>query len=448
MEEIKMKKTINEFINEVNEKVPGYKVLSTVYLTNKDKLTFQCPNGHIFKRGAKDFLRYKTCPLCTKKKKKTTDEFKEEVFNLTNGEYEVLGEYKTTHTKILMKHNSNICNYNEYEVSPTNFIQGKRCPICSFKQMGIKLRELRKNQSNTRSKGEKELSEFIKSFYHGEIIENDTNVLNKRQELDVYIPDLNIAFEYNGLCWHSEEGSNGKCDRNYHKNKQLECKQKGIQLIYIYENDWKYRNDIMKSKIKHILKCNDNEKIYARKCHIKEISKTEKNEFLDKNHIQGADPITGILLGLFNEDNLLVAVMTFNKSKNKIEGEYELSRFATNINYRIIGGFSKLLKYFINNYECNQIISYADNRWSTGNVYERNGFIIDSISPTSYYYYKLKNKELEHKFNYRKNKIKKKFPDIYDENKTEKEMMREAGYYRIWDCGLTKYILKINKGDI
>ena len=185
-------------------------------------------------------------------------------------------------------------------------------------------------------------------------------------------------------------------------------------------------------------------KIYSRECYVELIDNKYKREFLNSNHIQGSDS-SAIKLGLWyprDEGDILVAVMTFCKprkalgqNKNSIY-DYELSRFATEKTYNVIGSFGKLFKYFKENYEWNKIITYADKRYSEGKLYFNNNFIHLRDSKPNYFYYNRNTKELLHRFSFRKSELKKKFPDIYDDNLTEFEIMdRTKIYARIWDCG-------------
>ena len=283
---------------------------------------------------------------------------------------------------------------------------------------------------------EKELLTFIKSFNINYIIENNRTVLNNK-ELDIYIPDHKLVIEFNGLYYHSELYK----PKNYHLNKTIECQKKGIKLIHIFEDEWMYKPDIVKSIIRNKLGLINN-RIYARKCIIKEIDNKLCRNFLNNNHIQG-NVNSKIKLGLFY-DNELVSIMTFNKARksisNDINNSYELNRFCNKINHSIIGGVSKLLKYFIRNYNPKQIISYADRRYSNGNLYKTLGF--ERVHDTKPNYQYFKNNELAryHRFNFRKDKL---IKDGYDRNKTEHEIMIERGYYRIYDCGNIKYIMNL-----
>jgi len=260
-------------------------------------------------------------------------------------------------------------------------------------------------------------------------------------ELDIYIPSKKIAIEFNGNYWHSEKSGKGKL---YHLNKTNLCQEQGIRLIHIFEDEWRDKQQIVKNRLKHILGMNKY-KIYGRKCIIKEIDGRLCKSFLDKYHIQGSGG-SSVKLGAFYKDRL-VAVMTFGKrrmcmgKKTTSIGEYELLRFATVANFSILGIAGKLLKYFERNYNPNKIISYADRRWSLGNLYRQLGFTETHISKPNYWYMKSYINRI-HRFNYRKNVLETKL-ETFDPILTEWENMQANGFDRIWDCG--NYVFIKNK---
>lgn len=411
------------------------KLISTKYINNKEDLEFECLEcKNVFKMSYNRFSKKNIdikCPICRKKnrknvKLKSNEDFKNEIFNLVGNEYTLLSDYVDCRTKVTLQHNCKKCNNNIFEVKPTNFISnGTRCPVCS--------------NGNT-SKKEKDLADFIKSIYKGKIIENSKKIIDG-YELDIYVPEYRIAFEFDGLYYHSEKF----IDSKYHLNKTLACKDNNIRLIHIFEDEWDYNKDIVKDKIKYLLYLCTN-KIYARKCKVVELSKEQKKKFLDENHIQGNDSAQ-INLGL-EYNNQLVACMTFCKPRvfmglqKKNSYDYELSRYTTLKDHSVIGGYSKLFKYFINNYECNSIVTYADYRWSNGDVYN-NLMKYNHTSRPNYFYLAPNNKSKRiYRYNFRKTNIKEKFPEVYNEEKTEKEMMKELGYLRIYDCGNLVYTWK------
>ena len=272
------------------------------------------------------------------------------------------------------------------------------------------------------SQQEKELITYIKEHYNGNILLNDRRILNGK-ELDIYLPDLNLAFEFNGLYWHSELEKPDK----YHINKTIKCKKLGIQLIHIFEDDWQYKQHIIKSRI--LNKLGKSTTIYGRKCIIRVVDSLESKYFLNNNHIQGWC-VSKINIGLYYEGEL-VSLMTFGNRKLTSTSNFELLRFCNKLNTTVIGGASKLFKYFINNYNYNKILSYADICWSDGNLYKQLGF--DYIKDTDTNYWWIVNNIKTHRYIWRKQELIKKHLLINDE--TETECMHRLGYYRIYDCG-------------
>jgi len=276
---------------------------------------------------------------------------------------------------------------------------------------------------------EMELFKFIKNNYVGKIIRNYRDGI----EIDVFLPEINLGFEFNGLYWHSD----AFVENDKHLNKLNYFKNKNIRVIFIWEDDWDLRQEIIKSQIKNVLKISEN-KIYARKCEIRDnIDIKIIREFLNSNHIQGFVQSTK-KIGLFY-NNVLVSLMTFDKfeGRNKLkEYEWNLSRFCNILNTNVIGAASKLLKYFIKNNNCKRIISYADKSWSNGNLYYKLGFKLVNESGVNYKY--IINNQRTNKQRYKKEKLKN------NENKTEKEIMKSFGVNRIYDCGQLKFELKIN----
>lgn len=283
--------------------------------------------------------------------------------------------------------------------------------------------------SELKSIKEKELTDFLLSLGLN-LIKGDRDILNGK-EIDILLPDFNIGIEFNGLYWHCEK----YVDKDYHINKTNVCESKGIHLIHIFEDEWVNNKDIVKSRLKNLFKLTDN-KVYGRKCIIKEVNTKDKTKFLNDNHIQGTIG-SKVNLGLYYNDDL-VSIMTFGKGRvvmNGVKNEWELLRFCNKINHSVIGGASKLFKHFIKNYKPNQLISYADRRWSQGNLYKQLGFNKTHNSTPNYFY--VVNNEREHRFKYRKNLL---VEDGFDKKKTEREIMYDRKIYRIYDCGNLVYI--------
>jgi len=285
---------------------------------------------------------------------------------------------------------------------------------------------------NYSSRKEIEIYEFIKEKYIGKIEKNYRKIEN--HELDIYIQKINLGIEFNGLYWHSENYR----EKNYHYDKFMFFKNKGIKLITIWEDDWNFKQNIIKSILCNALNVNQ-EKIDARKCIIKKLSNQEKTIFLNNNHIQG-NCQSSINLGLFfNEE--LISVMTFGKlrfilgQKTKKENEYELLRFCSKINSTVRGGASKLFNHFINKHSPDKIISYANSDISIGNIYNVLGF--ENIGDTKINYWWSDCTHRFHRSLFMKHKL---IKEGADPNKTEYEIMTEKNYVRIWGVGNSKWI--------
>ena len=284
------------------------------------------------------------------------------------------------------------------------------------------------------SRMELDLLSFISENYTGEIITSNKSILGGR-EIDIYLPELNIAFEFNGLYWHSELHK----DNDFHQKKTNDCLDNGIQLIHIWEDDWVCKTEIVKSII--LNKLGISERIGARQCIIKEVNNSDVKQFLIENHIQGFVG-SKIKLGLYFNDEL-VSLMTFGSLRKSLgqkteDNVYELLRFCNKIGFSVVGGASKLFNYFIKNNNVSSVISYSDNSRGIGNLYKQLGF--DFIHETAPNYYYIINEIRFHRFNFRKDKLVK---EGFDKNKTEVEIMIDRGFYRIFDCGAKKWQFKL-----
>ena len=323
-----------------------------------------------------------------------------------------------------VKHSASTLNYC-LEQTNVKLLMFENVPYIKNRDISLineQLDKIGKNYSHS-SKDERDLVKFVKSIYCDEIIENDRKTIFPK-ELDVYIPNKKVAIEFDGLYWHSTEHQKNK---NYHLDKTTMCEKKGIRLIHVFEDEWKFKQNIVKSIISSSLGIYER-KIFARKCEVKEIGDREFRNFCDKNHIQG-ECNSSERLGLFYEGELLQCV-GFGKSRFT-KNENELIRMVTKLNTQVIGGFSKLMKHY--GKDC---ISYVDRRLFNGDGYLSSGFKKISVNKPNYYY--TKKFERFYRMNFTKKNIAKKFPKEFDESLTEEQNMEKLGYYRIYDCGTIK----------
>lgn len=312
--------------------------------------------------------------------------------------------------------------YHQFKIKTDNYISRKRedlplCTICN--PIG-----------DSKSISESDLYNFVKSVYGGEIIQSYRDEL----EIDIYLPKIGIGFEYNGLYWHSEIFK----EKNYHKEKYIFFKKRGIRLINIWEDDWRSRKEIIKSQIKNWIGVTELRE-YARNCEILLIKDNKLvKDFLEKNHIQGyVRP--KISIGLI-KDGELMSIMCFDSlegRKTMKDGEWNLSRFCNKLNMSVVGGASKLLKYFIRNWNPHRIISYSENSWSDGSIYEKLGFDLVRDGNPDYKY--LERGERRHKSNFTKKKL------GLSKDETETEVSKKIGLIRIWDCGKKKFEMRFTE---
>lgn len=282
------------------------------------------------------------------------------------------------------------------------------------------------------SKSEYELQLYIRTITDVDICCNDRLTIEPL-ELDIYIPSKQLAFEFDGLYWHSESI---KSDKNYHLNKTNLCEAKNIHLIHIFENDWLYKQDIVKSRICNLLNKNVIT-VGARLCEIRQIADTEATAFQQDNHIQGVVHAK-VNLGLYYANNL-VSLMTFSKPRFSKQYDWELVRFCNKLGYHVPGAAGKLLSHFEKTYNPKSLVSYADRRWSYSkkNVYQTLGFTLSHVSAPNYWYWK--GDEFASRVKYQKHKLAS-LLENYDPNLNETDNMYANGYNKIFDCGNLVYI--------
>ena len=390
-----------------------------VFTTLKTPTNFICPIHGVFTQLPKSHVAGRGCRKCGTEKaansrrgiiSRTTEEFLAICIPKQKREY----DYSDAVYRGINKKISIICPiHGVFHQNAGDHAQGKGCKKCGY--------------STSVSKREQELADFIESL--GFDIKTNDRELLEGNELDVLIPSKNLAIEYNGLYWHSEQHK----DKQYHFDKSKNCTEKRYQLIHIWADTWKTKKPLVKSFIKSKLGIFD-KKIHGRKCTVKKVSHKVSSEFYDKNHLQGRVSATSHL-GLYL-DKELVSVMSFKKKEDET---YDLNRFCSKKGYLVRGGFSKLLKHFIKNNSVSKIISFSDNTYSDGGVYINNGFKKVKDLPVDYKY--IWEGELKHKFGFRKARLAKMFDNT--DGKTEHEICLENNVFRVYDAGKQKFELNI-----
>jgi hypothetical protein len=467
------RKDIDIFISEskiIHDNKYDYSLVE--YKTNRAKVKIICPEHGVFEQTPSNHLRGRGCMYCGGTSKLDTNLFiyKSKLIHKNNYDYSLVNYINSqTRVKIICPEHGifeqlpnnhlskeqgcykclgmisdtesfiNVCskihnNLYDYSLVMYDNITSKvdiLCPThglfsmrCDSHRNGV---GCPKCSNNGISKEEIEINEFILSLGIDTKIKDRTILDGK--ELDILVPEKNVAIEYNGLYWHSEQ----YVDKDYHLNKTESCKNKNIKLIHIFEDEWLDKKEIVKSRLRNILGLTKN-KIYARNCIIKQVSTKESKVFLNDNHIQG-DCKSSVVIGLFYNDEL-VSLMTFGKRPMIGDNSQELIRFCNKINTTVIGGADRLLKFFIKTYRPKEIISYADRRWSQGDLYEKLKF--DFVGNTVPNFFYIINKKRVNRLKFQKHKLVK---SGYDKNKTANQIMLENNIYKIYDCGSKRYVL-------
>jgi hypothetical protein len=358
-------------------------------------------------------------------------QFKDKCFDTKNAtEYSTLLEYaKQINVELLF-------DIQEFTGYRTDNIYSFKCNTCGkvFENYVYSLQNVFCSDCEVVIDYKTELFDFLKSETTYNI---QTNVKKPfiGLPLDFYIEELNLAIELCDHKSHSEKA--GKLNKTYRINKTNKCIMNGINLIHIFEYEWKQKAENIKSILRTKLNSNNIRKIFARKCEFVKLSKSEKNEFLQINHIQGKDK-SSYEYGL-KYKNEIVSVMTFCKSRFDKKIQYEISRFCNKLNTSVIGGTSKLFNCFINEVNPDTILSYADRRLFGGDVYRELGFEFFKNTSPGYHYITPDYKMIINRINFHKHKQKDKL-QTFDPTLTEWENMKANGFDRIWDCGNLKWV--------
>jgi len=408
-----------DFIAECTKTHSGkYDYSKTVYTTSEEKFKVICFEHGEFEVEAMSHKLGAGCSKCYFESRKDDilpyQQWLERAIAVHGDTYMYDAEtYTGTSAKLRM-----LCKeHGEFWQVGNYHIAGSRCPTCA----------------SANSKGQIELTDFIRGL-DVEVL-TDYRIGEGKLEVDCYLPEFKLAVEYDGLKWHSTQHR----PPSYHTRKRAALESQGIQLIRVFEDEWQYRNNQVKSLLTNRLG-KLGAKLYARECRLVQVSNESARSFYEVNHIQGWRR-TGLSLGLqYGED--LVAVMTFTQSLSErgveAKGTWELARFASAV--QVVGGASKLFKALLDTTKANTVNSYSDDRLFTGKVYQALGFNLHSKVPPSYSYWKSGLKLRLHKSHFRHSKLPKLLGERYNPNLTERANCEAAGYYQVYDCGLTKWV--------
>ena len=340
---------------------------------------------------------------------------------LTDNNFELLEDYKGKH---IVDENNKYVSWVSYKIkchTCDNIIESdlNELPKCYF--------------CNPEHKSLKENNIFF--FIKNVLPKVQTGVRNiiTPYEIDIFIPELNIGFEYNGSYWHTDI----KKGKYYHKIKTGYAHTKNVKLYHIWEHD---NEDIVKSMVSYRLNRVET-RYFARKLALREVKTQERREFFDSNHLHG-DVKSSFALGLYDKEEL-ISCISFRKHKEGVE----IARFATKLNSSCVGGFEKLLKHSIiklKELNYSKIITYCDRDWTPNykdSVYYKNGFTFIGDTGCSLFY--TKGDKVYSRETFQKHKLKQLFPESYRDSKTANEILEENKIHSCHNSGNWKYELNI-----
>lgn len=278
----------------------------------------------------------------------------------------------------------------------------------------------------------RELQDFVRS-----LAEAQENVGFKRQDdsfgsLDLYVPSIGLGIQYDDVDATSERSGTARTQRLLDEQ-SIALDLGAKQVIRVFSTEWQESKDLVRSMLAHRLG-KSAERVYARDTEVRIVSPTEARIFLDANHLQGSVG-SSVRVGCYS-GGVLLALTTFGAKRygDATEGSYELLRYATKSGHVVVGGFSKLMKFFLHNEKVGNVVSFADKRWSAGSLYKAYGFTHVRTSAPNYFYFKRPDLTLKSRVMFQKHKL----PSVlqtFDPLKTEVENMFENGWDRVWDCG-------------
>lgn len=387
------------------------------YKLSHDPVTIACLEHGPFEMLAYSHLQGQGCPKCGRSVAATKVRLsKKDFLRRAKAKFGDTYTYKRldfSKPKPVIKVGCVVHGY--YKINPLKFLRSIGCPKCF--------------PSSLISRPQKKLQDYLESK-RIKVVPNYR--LSNRKHVDIYLPDHKVGIEINGLYWHSDT----KKATDYHYKKTLQGKKEGIQILHFWDKELHENFDLVTSMVRS--KVGKSKRIYGRQTTVKAITSQRANAFLEDCHLQGKCQAK-VSLGLFDTADKLVAVMTFGKPRFSKGYDWELIRFASQRNLTVVGGASKLLSYFEREYKPKSLVSYANLRFSHGNLYKSLGFDYVSRSDPSYFYYNREGVVSRYQAQKKKQRA---FLANFSENRSEYENMLVNGYRRVYDCGNLIYSKK------
>ena len=416
-----------DFISRATAKHDGlYAYPNTVYKSAQESVDIECALHGTFSMKVYAHLNGQGCPVCRDAlftsgdhKRKHQHIFIEQANDVHAHAYSYSNvQYNHGKTKV-----SITCpQHGDFLQRPNDHLNGHGCPSCNC--IGS-------------SKAEDEVAAFVSTLTDSTLLRNVRDVIAPK-ELDIFLPEHNLAIEFNGSYWH-HEAAKGK---TYHQEKKLACLAAGIDLIHIYDFLWETRGDQLRDLIASRLA--DCKKLFARKCTVQALTAEQTRVFCEANHVQGSTQAS-VKLGLYHAGEL-VGCFTAGRSRFDKAFDWEILRICFRKGYRVLGGAGKLLNHFTREH-CKAgdlVCSYTQLDWSSGRLYEALGFAEVRTTLPGYRWVHLTTKSVVARYRAQKSKLGKLLGSQYKKDETEVQNMERCGYVRVFDSGCKLFSTKVN----
>ena len=383
--------------------------------------TFRCVEHGEFEARPADIAYGHGCPTCggtarienlRKTIMVTPDEFRARAADCRGDEY----EYDMTTFTGMKAPMRMICStHGEFWQRPANHITLLAgCPSCA---MSI-------------SKGEDEIARWLTDL-GVDVVRRNRSILDGR-EIDIFLPQYSLGIEYCGLYWHGE----GRKNNGYHKEKLDAATAKGIALLQVFEDEWLNKPRIVKSIIAH--KLGMGQSVGARKLRLVKVEWNKAKEFFDYTHMAGAGSPASFCYALVNDIGGIIQAMSVGQNRYQ-GGGLEIYRMSSFPGIRVVGGVSRLLSAVRKEHPGVRVTTYADLRWGSGAGYGKVGFVRDGVTRPGYYW--AKGLTRYSRVVMQKHKLHT-ILKIFDPELSEAENCRINGYWRVFDCGHSKWVIE------
>jgi len=406
---------------------PTLDLSSAVYTAAHERVTVHCPEHGEFSIRAYALLNGQGCAACHRERlarggyrQLNTDEFLERAAQQHGARYNYEGvDYAHGKCPVEIR-----CpTHGSFMQRPNDHLSGHGCPRCAAVGPSAEEDLLFKR-----------VREIVGP---ATVIERNVRNVIAPQELDIYIPSMRLALEFNGSYWHNDT----RRAREYHQQKKLSCIQAGVDLIHVYDFLWRSRSeqilDLIRSRTGQV------RRVFARRCCVARITREQADLFCEQNHIQGS-AASSVQLGIF-QDTQLVGCFTAGRPRFTQTARWEIIRICFARGVQVVGGAGRMLKHFTRRH-CQPgdlVLSYAQLDWSNGGLYRALGFTHSHNTVPGYHWVELSTGAALPRYRTQKHRLERLLGDVFDPGQSESENMERAGWRRVYGSGSAVYTLTV-----